>query len=302
MEDQDPFRNRVGPYMYAVDTYPHCMEEEFESMIEELDLETHYHSQSHPLRLLNLDGVASPLNRYIEKSQHPLDYSYDLVGRSEISRRSQGVVKYMVMESNREFAKYAQVPLYSSASIPLASASIHRVSANATLHHMLPQDRASLYKEILRILVANPTSRFVLGDVEEGSKEEHWLNVIVDRYNPNGHKGVFFREDDEIPLLEAAGFQVEVKRKRMRWKFRTDVEMVDFMGNLFYMKALLDDPGVLTELIKSELGLKAIYQNHEHDHGHDYDYISFDWELIYFICRLNPVAGEGKLEVSWESR
>ena len=133
--------------------------------------------------------------------------------------------------------------------------------------------------------MANPKSRFVMGDVMDGSREAYWLNTVVDRYNPNGHKGYFFREDHEMPLLEAAGFDVEVKRKRMKWKFHTCEEMVDFMGNLFYMKALWDDSEALADLIKTELGVRvSTIDSHPDPDSHPY---TFDWELIYFICHLS---------------
>jgi SAM-dependent methyltransferase len=254
--ESDPFRYRVESYMYAVNTYPHCMEGEFKSIIEELEL---YNNQNHiqhskSIILLNLDGVASPLYQWI-------------------SDNTQIKVEYMVMESSRSFAEYAKVPFYTPNFIPIDSGSIDRICINASLHHTSREDRCNLYKEIYRIL--RPGGLFVLGDVMEGSKEDHWLNTIVDRYNPYGHKGVFFREDIDRVDLERSGFKVDSKVKKMRWLFRSEEEMVDFMKSLFCME-LMESPSELLNEINYHLGISIDMERN--DRG-------FEWELLYFIAR-----------------
>lgn len=245
----DPFMHRVESYMYAVERYPHCMGEEFESMVEEL----RFPGTEVPIHLLNLDGVASPLFWWFPKNAN---------------------IEYVVMESSPSFAEYAKVPLYLPSKIPIQDGTMDRVCVNASLHHMTRSDRCKLYKEIFRILRSNSQSQFVLGDVMEGSKEDRWLNGVVDRYNPNGHKGIFFQPIQDGEDMRAQGFEVESKIKRLRWRFRSEGEMVDFMMNLFGMRVAFEgDPGKLIELVDQNLGL---------DRREDGS-LEFEWELIYFI-------------------
>ena len=35
MNYNDKFCNRINTFMYAVNTYPHCMEEEFKTLVDE---------------------------------------------------------------------------------------------------------------------------------------------------------------------------------------------------------------------------------------------------------------------------
>jgi hypothetical protein len=138
---------------------------------------------------------------------------------------------------------------------------------------MTREDRCKLYKEIFRISRAN--SHFVLGDVVEGSMEDRWLNGVVDIYNPNGHKGIFFRQGIDEEDIRAQGFEVESKVKRLRWRFRSEEEMVDFMMHLFGIKGAFEcNRGKLVELIDQNLGL---------DRQEDGS-IEFSWNLIYFIA------------------
>ncbi len=205
-----------------------------------------------PFHLLNLDGVASPLFWWFPKDAN---------------------IEYVVMESSRSFAEYAKVPLYLPSKIPMDDNTFDRVCVNASLHHMTREDRCKLYKEIFRILRAK--SHFVLGDVMEGSKEDRWLNGVVDTYNPNGHKGIFFREGIDDEDIRGEGFEVESKVKRLRWRFQSEEEMVDFMMHLFGIKGSFEhDRGKLVELIDQNLGL---------DRREDGS-IEFSWELIYFIA------------------
>jgi SAM-dependent methyltransferase len=243
------FENRVNDYMYAITKYQYIMKEEFESTINELQLKDGN-------VILNIDGVAFPINNYINQE--------------DISN-----IEYFCIESNSEFAKYkSYVPtipfLYSH--IPFENNSIDKALIHATLHHVNREDRILLYKEVYRVLKSGGI--FVVSDVVKYSKEDMWLNQIVNTYNPNGHCGIFFDIDDMYDM-KSAGFKVLIKDKKCKWYFKNNYDLVDFMKHLFYMKRVKND-AALYNLVYDHL--KIMY-----DKEKSMNYI--EWTLLYFICK-----------------
>lgn len=238
------FTNRINDYIYAIERYPHVLSEEFENIINELDL------QENDI-LLNIDGVASPIHKYIENKSIN--------------------IYYKVIDSNIDFCKYYELVPFNYNQIPYLDNSIDKIIINASLHHVSIKDRLILYKEVYRILKKNGI--FLVNDVINYSKEAYWLNTIVDKYNPNGHNGNFFDMYDK-PYFESIGFQVIVKRKKYKWYFYSKEEVIDFIKKLFYLKNIENDI-FLYELIEKNLELK---------YNHEEKIYYFHWTLIYFIC------------------
>lgn len=119
------FMNRVNDYMYAIERYSHVLSEEFENIINELDL------QENDI-LLNIDGVASPIHKYIKNKSINIDYK--------------------VIDSNIYFCKYYGLIPFDYHQIPYSDNSIDKIIINASLHHVSIKDRLILYKEVYRIL------------------------------------------------------------------------------------------------------------------------------------------------------
>ena len=74
MNYTNSFKNRINSFMYAVNTYDHCMEHEFKAVIEELNL-------NDGEILVNLGGGGLKINKYITKNikYRPLDFSMPLL-------------------------------------------------------------------------------------------------------------------------------------------------------------------------------------------------------------------------------
>jgi SAM-dependent methyltransferase len=155
--------------------------------------------------------------------------------------------------------------------LPFENGSFDRIIILAVLHHISIEERAILYKECMRILA--PGGRLIISDVIRNSIQDYWLNTIVNKYNSNGHRGVFFNESD-AQLIRSAGFYVECERVSYHWHFRNLVEMEDFIINLFGMD-LLEHGENLLEIIDTNLGILI-----------EGDGYKFKWELIYFIATL----------------
>lgn len=236
------FENRIKSYMYAIEKYPHVLSEEFENIINELYL------QENDI-LLNIDGISSPINNYIKNIK----------------------INYQVIESNIHFCKYYQINPFDYNYIPFIDNSINKIMINASLHHVLNEHRNILYKEIYRVL--NKNGLFLLNDVLLNSKEDYWLNVIVHKYNPNGHQGLFFTIHDKEEL-EKNGFHVITKIKKYKWFFYSKEELLDFVKKLFYLTLIQNDE-TLYNLIQKYLDLQ--YNNKKNIYY-------FDWSLLYFIC------------------
>ena len=153
--------------------------------------------------------------------------------------------------------------------LPFDSGSFDRIVILAVLHHILVEERDVLYKECMRILV--PGGRLVIADVILDSPQDYWLNMVVNQYNSNGHRGVFFNESDAQSIC-SAGFDVKCERVSYYWYFRNSVEMEDFIINLFGMD-LLGPEENLYDIVNQNLGLL--------DGGGG---VKFEWQLIFFIA------------------
>lgn len=236
------FENRVKDYMYAIEKYPHVMNEEFESIIEELNLKNND-------IILNIDGVASPIGKYIKNV----------------------TINYKILESNFAFSQYNNLEPFIYSNIPYENDSIDKIIINASLHHVSLLDREILYKEIYRVL--RKDGIFVVNDVINYSKEDYMLNYIVNKYNPNGHNGIFFDEYDS-KYFKNAGFNVITKIKEYKWKFYSKKEVIDFIKHLFHLTLIKDDEE-LYNIIKDHLQIKYDCNNNTY---------FFNWKLIFFIC------------------
>lgn len=250
------FKNRCEKYLYAIQTYPKVMENEFKTAIEMLELDLK--DINNNLSILNIPAAGIDIGSYLKDKKDNKD------------------ITYYTFETSPDFVKLdpKKYKLCSYNDIPLEDNSIDRVIVLASLHHVEPKDRENVYKEFNRILKKD--GLLVIGDVIKDSVQDHFLNEFVNKWNSNGHSGIFFSEKEEESedknLLEKCNFNVDITTKKYNWIFKNDIEMKDFVLNLFGLD--LYDNKKSPKDLKEDLS-KYLTFNEE----------GFEWQLIYFTCR-----------------
>lgn len=245
MDYNNTFETRCKEFKYAMDTYPHVMDEEFETAIEICSLQPHD-------TLLNIPAACIPLDKYF--------------GDTEPKR-------YLTYETNKTFGALTATPHCELYSIPEQAGSITKIISLASLHHASDDERFAFYTEAVRLL--NPCNgMLIIGDVIEESDQARWLNIFVDQYNPNGHKGKFWSSKD-CELLENAGFVVKTHVKHYVWKFASTPELLDFIRHLFGVSRATDSD-ILT-------GVHTYLHPLHFEDGS----IHIPWSLMYFISTIS---------------
>lgn len=243
MDYNKTFESRCGAFKYAMETYPHVMAEEFRSAIDMCQI-------SNEDILLNIPAACIPLDKYFTVQPK----------------------KYIQYETNKTFGLITNIPYAEFYDIPELPTSVSKIISLASLHHASTEERLAFYKEARRIL--DPSGMLVIGDVIAGSPQDRWLNEFVDKYNPSGHKGIFWSEDD-CALLKSAGFTTSITKTNYHWNFSSATELIDFVRNLFGVSNATDD--VILDGVKTYLFAKF----------HPDDTIQIPWQLIYFHCLPN---------------
>jgi SAM-dependent methyltransferase len=236
MEYREAFNNREKRYEYAINKYQNVLRNEFEVAVKVLDLKESDN-------LVNIPAGGVPIHRYIDKNLNINYLPYEVI-----------------RDDKRDDMKYCDFT-----NIPLHSRTIDKLITLASFHHV-QEEREEALKEFKRILKDDGV--LVIGDVIEGSKQAYWLNVFVNKYNSNGHNGLFLKESD-VFLIKNIGFNVETSIHTYNWIFENDECAIDFIINLFGLD-LLDDKELLLTAMKDIL---------------DYKDNKFEWQLMYFKCR-----------------
>lgn len=236
------FNNQTHNFLDAVQSYENVLDEEMMTAIKMLDLKENE-------ILLNAFAGGIPLDKYIDKGLN---------------------IRYLEYDTNKGFSN-TDIIHYTIDNIPIESQSIDKILCLATLHHFNNQERQILYKEFYRIL--KPSGMLVIADVIENSLQAKWLNVFVNQYNSNGHKGNFFSSMDS-QLIKNTGFNnVTVSIQHYNWKFPDDYSLIHFYKLLFGLNLCKDDEFLLDN-IKNYLE----YQKSTN--------IMIPWKLLYFNCTI----------------
>jgi SAM-dependent methyltransferase len=243
MNYANAFEHRALSFLDAIKNHSECFENEFKTAVDMLDI------QENEI-VLHLGAAGLNIHFYFPKKN----------------------MTYIPIEFSEEFAKLSNVQLCSIDKIPLKNYSVDKILILALLHHFSSSERETLYKECSRILKTN--GKLIIADVLIDSKEDYWLNNVVDRFNPCGHKGLFFEMSKDKPHIEKCGYDVECSKKTYDWTFDSEMHMVHVLKQLFFLHA---DEAEILSLCKSVLKYTK-----SHD-GHD-EHCRFEWNLLYFIC------------------
>lgn len=230
------FKNRGHSYCLAVTLYNNVLDEEIMTAINNLELKRGD-------VLLNMFAGGIPIDKYI-------------VGDLNIT--------YIPFDTSTDFIVNS-IRKCAFDKIPIQTNSVNKIICLATLHHLNMDERSSLYKEFYRILI--PGGKLVIADVVDKSPQARWLNEFVNKYNSNGHRGLFFTKADST-LIEDAGFSVNVCINKYNWNFKNNQDLLYFSKLLFRLDLCVDDTLLLNSI-----------KNYLH-----YDNGKIPWKLIYFNC------------------
>jgi len=220
-----------------MDLYQNVLDEEIITAIENLELKKDD-------ILLNVFAGGIPIDKYI---------------KDELN------ITYFAFDMHKDFLENS-IKQFTFDKIQMKSNSVNKIICIATLHHLSIDERDVLYKELNRILI--PGGRLVIADVISDSPQAKWLNGFVDKYNSNGHNGLFFTNDDS-KLLEENNFNVDVSINNYNWNFKDEECLLHFCKLLFGLDLYIED----------DLLLKSIKKYLNYTDG------KIPWQLIYFNCK-----------------
>jgi hypothetical protein len=230
------FTNRAHSYSNAMDIYKNVLDEEIITAIYHLELKKDD-------VLLNAFAGGIPIDKYIDDDLN---------------------IKYLAFDMHKDFI-IDSVQQFTFDNIPIPSNSVNKIICLATLHHLDINERNIIYNEFYRVLKAD--GMLVIADVIYNSAQDKWLNEFVDKYNSNGHKGMFFTNADS-KLIETNGFNVNISISNYNWNFQDEKILLRFCRLLFGLDLCTDD----------DLLLKSIKKYLHYNNG------KIPWQLIYFNC------------------
>jgi SAM-dependent methyltransferase len=233
----DYFDNRAVRYLKALDMCPNALEEEYKTAVAQCDL----HAGN---VLLTIPSSCERIMSYLPEDVRLIQY-----------------------ETTKTLSKLTSIPYCTFQSIPEPSESIDRILCLASLHHLTSEERTAFYKECIRLL--RPGGKLIIGDVEASSGLASWLNVFVDKYNPFGHKGIFFDVVHDTEHIRQSGFaNVSSCPTSYKWRFESDSELLEFIRELFMLEC--DDATLLNGI--------DTYLSRENN--------TIGMGLLYFICSV----------------
>ena len=114
--------------------------------------------------------------------------------------------------------------------LPFAPGSFDAAASLAALHHA--EEPRAVLAEMLRVV--RPGGRVAVGDVAAGSAAAGFLNEFVNAHTGSGHRGRFYRPDDWVGLLTAAGGRgAEASAELVHWRFASAGDAARFCRELF---------------------------------------------------------------------
>jgi SAM-dependent methyltransferase len=250
MDYDNRFNNQTHDFLHAIEYSNAALDEEMYTAIRYLNLKTDD-------ILFNAFAGGIPLNKYIDNKLN---------------------VKYLEFDTNKEFAKN-NIQHYTINNIPIKSNSVDKIICLATLHHFNNRERLILYNEFHRILKCD--GLLIIGDVIEHSPQAKWLNIFVNKYNINGHNGIFFSHEDSH-LLETVFKTVDASIEKYNWKFINEDNLVKCFKLLFGLN-MLQNCNDDTFLLKNIQYYLQYYL--QYNESLDHKSLVIPWKLIYFSCK-----------------
>jgi len=131
--------------------------------------------------------------------------------------------------------------------LPFAPGSFDAAASLAALHHA--EEPRAVIAEMLRVV--REGGRVAVGDVAAGSAAAGFLNGFVNAHTGSGHRGRFYRPDDWVGLLNAAGGRgAEASAELVHWRFASAGDAARFCRELFGL-----DPDTREDSLEAALGV-----------------------------------------------
>lgn len=172
------------------------------------------------------------------------------------------------VDSSDGFARFArragqdhflQCPI---TAVPLADGLLDHVISIAGLHHV--DDRGPFWRECARLL--RPGGTLTVCDVRAGSPVARFLDSVVDRHTPTGHRGQYF-DEGTIAEMNAAGLRVtRCEPRRIPWRATDRTALATFCCLLFGLEGIT--PAELAPVLAATVGVR------DEPAG-----VALDWEL-----------------------
>ncbi len=101
----------------------------------------------------------------------------------------------------------------------------------AGLHHYTNREKQTIISKCSQHLKKN--GKLCICDVQANTPPAYFLNNFVDRYNPEGHKGIFLSANF-IDFFQSSGIKIIIRKYRtFYWEFVSKKQMYLFLTNLF---------------------------------------------------------------------
>lgn len=198
------FNNRADSYHKAMLDWPEARNQEFEAILEGLDIRAQD-------VVVDLPSGGGYLSWYIP------DCVLHHVETSELFAElchSKSPYPLHIAELNQ---------------LPFADNSVDFVLSLAGLHHT--ENKTELFNEVFRIL--KPGGQFVLADAAKNSVTARFLDGWMANHNSMGHNGWYFDQNTEKQLIAANLESIQVEDKNYYWLYDNPAEAAKYCKLMF---------------------------------------------------------------------
>lgn len=195
------FNQRANLYHEAMQLSPHARDEEFDLLLELLDIQM-------------------------------TDIILDIPsGGGYLSHRLPKNVKLISIDPSEGFCQFGMDDEVTNATIldmPFENEYFDKIFSLSGLHHL--EDKRPFFIEAYRVL--KDGGILGIADVAVDTRTARFLNEFIDSVNLQGHKGIFL-DSETIEHLKLCGFEVTYEVKKLAWEFYNNDEMGNFCKLLF---------------------------------------------------------------------
>lgn len=213
------FKSRANDYNLAMQEFPNVRDNEFKSLISNVDF-------SDVKMVLDIPSGGGYLKNYLPSHVNitSTDFSEGFINNG--------------------------IKLVSPEKLPFESNSFDAIFSLSGMHHL--KNVPLFVEECLRVLKKDRT--FVFADVKEGSNVDFFLNDFLNEYNSLGHQGNFFYENyfEKCPNIQEK--IIDCQYNEYPFLFNNEAEMILFFKLFFGLDKANDT--IILEAVRDILGIE----------------------------------------------